>query len=638
MNEYGYMKVAAAVPEVRIADCRFNAERIVTMMEKASDRGIEVVVFPELSVTGYTCGDLFGQSALLAAAESAVGVIAEQTAGLSVTGIIGAPVEVNDKLYNCAVVISGGKIEGIVPKSHIPNYSEFYEARWFASGSGIGGSSIIFAGQQADFGCDLLFEINGVPCGIEICEDLWVPIPPSSQMALNGAKVIFNLSATPEVIGKHDYLRQLVAQQSARTHSAYVYASSGFGESSTDLVFAGNGIIAECGHIVASGERFSYDEQLVVADVDIELIGSERRRRNTFRAEGYEKEYSIKAITNENDMPATFDRTVDPLPFVPSSADRRDSNCREIFAIQSHGLAQRIAHTGCRCAVIGISGGLDSTLALLVTVRTFDRLGLDRKGIIGVTMPGFGTTGRTHDNAVTLMRELGVSMREIPIAAACRQHFADIGLDPSQRNVAYENSQARERTQILMDIANMEGGMVIGTGDMSEAALGWATYNGDHMSMYNVNCSVPKTLVRELVIWAADNGAGEREAAALRDVAATPVSPELLPADENGEIAQKTEDLVGPYELHDFFLFNMLRYGFTPAKIRFLAGKAFDGKYDEETIDKWLKVFIRRFFSQQYKRSAVPDGPKVGTVALSPRGDWRMPSDAAADEWIDPLG
>ncbi len=638
MNEYGYMKVAAAVPEVRIADCRFNAERIVTMMEKASDRGVEVVVFPELSVTGYTCGDLFGQSALLAAAESAVGVIAEQTAGLSVTGIIGVPVEVNDKLYNCAVVISGGKIEGIVPKSHIPNYSEFYEARWFASGSGIGGSSIIFAGRQADFGCDLLFEINGVPCGIEICEDLWVPIPPSSQMALNGAKVIFNLSATPEVIGKHDYLRQLVAQQSARTHSAYVYASSGFGESSTDLVFAGNGIIAECGHIVASGERFSYDEQLVVADVDIELIGSERRRRNTFRAEGYEKEYSIKAITNENDMPATFDRTVDPLPFVPSSADRRDSNCREIFAIQSHGLAQRIAHTGCRCAVIGISGGLDSTLALLVTVRTFDRLGLDRKGIIGVTMPGFGTTGRTHDNAVTLMRELGVSMREIPIAAACRQHFADIGLDPSQRNVAYENSQARERTQILMDIANMEGGMVIGTGDMSEAALGWATYNGDHMSMYNVNCSVPKTLVRELVIWAADNGAGEREAAALRDVAATPVSPELLPADENGEIAQKTEDLVGPYELHDFFLFNMLRYGFTPAKIRFLAGKAFNGKYDEETIDKWLKVFIRRFFSQQYKRSAVPDGPKVGTVALSPRGDWRMPSDAAADEWIDPLG
>lgn len=638
MNEYGYMKVAAAVPEVRIADCRFNAERIVTMMEKASDRGVEVVVFPELSVTGYTCGDLFGQSALLAAAESAVGVIAEQTAGLSVTGIIGTPVEVNDKLYNCAVVISGGKIEGIVPKSHIPNYSEFYEARWFASGSGIDGISIIFAGQQADFGCDLLFEINGVPCGIEICEDLWVPIPPSSQMALNGAKVIFNLSATPEVIGKHDYLRQLVAQQSARTHSAYVYASSGFGESSTDLVFAGNGIIAECGHIVASGERFSYDEQLVVADVDIELICSERRRRNTFRAEGYEKEYTIKAITNENDMPATFDRTVDPLPFVPSSADRRDSNCREIFAIQSHGLAQRIAHTGCRCAVIGISGGLDSTLALLVTVRTFDRLGLDRKGIIGVTMPGFGTTGRTHDNAVTLMRELGVSMREIPIAAACRQHFADIGLDPSQRNVAYENSQARERTQILMDIANMEGGMVIGTGDMSEAALGWATYNGDHMSMYNVNCSVPKTLVRELVIWAADNGAGEREAAALRDVAATPVSPELLPADKNGEIAQKTEDLVGPYELHDFFLFNMLRYGFTPAKIRFLAGKAFNGKYDEETIDKWLKVFIRRFFSQQYKRSAVPDGPKVGTVALSPRGDWRMPSDAAADEWIDPLG
>ena len=632
------MKVAAAVPRVRVADCDCNATRIMELMDRAADRGVEAVVFPELAVTGYTCGDLFGQSALLAAAAGAVERIARHSAGMNMVTIVGTPVAVTDKLYNCAAVIYDGKVLGIVPKTYIPNYSEFYEARWFASGAAVEPGKVTFAGQAVPFGNDLIFSIGGVGCGIEICEDLWVPIPPSSHMALNGAKVIFNLSATPELTGKNAYLRRLISQQSARTLSAYVYASSGLGESSTDLVFAGNGIIAECGHIMASSERFTNDEQLIVADIDAELIGNERRRRNTFSSAFEKEEYTIiPAGTALADDDRPFDRTIDAHPFVPASDDERDEHCREIFAIQSHGLAQRLAHTGCRRAVIGISGGLDSTLALLVTVHTFDRLGLDRKGIIGVTMPGFGTTDRTHDNALTLMHELGVTVREISIAAACRQHFADIGLDASQRNVAYENSQARERTQILMDIANMEGGMVIGTGDMSEAALGWATYNGDHMSMYNVNCSVPKTLVRELVGWAADNEAGEREAAALRDIVATPVSPELLPADEKGEIAQKTEDLVGPYELHDFFLFNTIRYGFSPAKTAHLAHQAFAGTYDDETIDKWLKVFIRRFFAQQYKRSAVPDGPKVGTVALSPRGDWRMPSDAAADEWLDSL-
>ncbi|MBP3481945.1 MAG: NAD(+) synthase [Alistipes sp.] len=638
MNEYGYMKVAAAVPNVRVADCGYNAERITAMMRQAAERGAEAVVFPELSVTGYTCGDLFNQSALLAAAEEAAGKIVQASAEIPITAVIGIPVAVNDKLYNCAAVIAGGEIAGIVPKSNIPNYSEFYEMRWFASGAGIEKETVTYCGEDADFGSDLLFDIGGVRCGVEICEDLWVPVPPSSQMALNGAKVIFNLSASPEAARKNDYLRQLIEQQSARTLTAYVYASAGQGESSTDLVFAGNTIIAECGRILASGERFTDGERLTVADIDIELTGNERRRRNTFSAGIFEKEYTIESIEYENDTDTkhAFDRTVDAHPFVPSNKSRCNEHCREIFEIQSLGLAQRLRHTGCKCAVIGISGGLDSTLALLVAVRTFDRLGLDRKGIIGVTMPGFGTTDRTYNNALTLMHELGITMREIPIRKACEQHFADIGLDPSRRDAAYENSQARERTQILMDTANMEGGMVIGTGDLSEAALGWATYNGDHMSMYNVNCSIPKTLVRALVSNVADNEPNAKVAAALRDVVDTPVSPELLPAD-NGEIAQKTEDLVGPYELHDFFIFNILRYGFSPAKVEFLARNAFRGRYDDATIRKWLEIFIRRFFAQQYKRSAVPDGPKVGSVSLSPRGDWRMPSDASAREWLESI-
>ena len=637
MNKYGYMKVAAAVPSVQVADCRYNAERITALIHRAAERQVDAIVFPELSVTGYTCGDLFGQSTLLAAAEEAVASILEQTEELPIVAVFGAPVAVCDKLYNCAIVAAGGEIIGIVPKLNLPTYAEFYELRWFASGAGTENTSIRYCGQQVDFGCDLMFDLGGVLCGVEICEDLWVPIPPSSMMAVNGAKVIFNLSASPELAGKYTYRHTMAQQQSSRTLTAYIYASAGFGESSTDSVYSGNVMIAECGHLLASGERFSTEEQLVIADIDTELIGNERRRRNTFATDFFRREYTIEHVefpdAPEHDR---FDRQVAAHPFLLSDSGDKNVHCNEILEIQTLGLMRRLAHTHCKSAVIGISGGLDSTLALMVTIRAFDRLGLDRKGITGITMPGFGTTDRTCNNAHTLMKESGVTCREISITKACEQHFTDIGLDASNRTTAYENAQARERTQILMDIANIENGIVIGTGDMSEAALGWATYNGDHMSMYNVNCSVPKTLVRELVLHLAGSEPNPTIAAALHDVADTPVSPELLPA-EDGKITQVTEDIVGPYELHDFFLFNMLHHGFSPAKTEYLAQKAFGSKYDAETIRKWLKVFVKRFFAQQYKRSAVPDGPKTGTISLSPRGDWRMPSDASANEWIENL-
>ncbi len=635
MNRYGYIKVAAAIPAVRVADCGFNADAVTGLIRKAAGRGVRIVVFPEMCVTAYTCGDLFLQPALLRAAGEQLLRIAESTAQSPVTAIVGVPVAAGGALYNCAAVLAGGRIEGVVPKSYIPNYSEFYEARWFASGAEAACREISIGGRNVPFGTDLLFSQDGVEFGVEICEDLWAPVPPSSHKAVGGATIMFNLSASPEVIGKHDYLVGLIRQQSARTSAAYVYASAGFGESSTDLVFAGNGIIAENGALLAHSRRFDMEEQLIVADIDAEYLQNQRCRRNTYAGDGTVGQWREVRIDTGTPMAAdTFDRTVDPAPFVPRDDGDRRSRCEEIFSIQTHGLAKRLAHTHCRCAVIGISGGLDSTLALLVTVRTFDKLGLDRKGIIGITMPGFGTTDRTYNNAVTLIRELGITLREIPIAAACRQHFADIGLPESDRSVAYENSQARERTQILMDVANMEGGMVIGTGDLSELALGWATYNGDHMSMYGVNCSVPKTLVRHMVEWVASTETNAAVRHALEDVAATPVSPELLPADENGEIAQKTEDLVGPYELHDFFLYNFVRQGFSPAKILFLAEKAFGSRYDRGTVIKWLRVFFRRFFAQQFKRSALPDGPKVGSVSLSPRGDWRMPSDASAAVWM----
>jgi len=621
-----------------VADCARNAERIVALAQQAARRGVELVAFPELAVTGYTCADLFLQPALLDAADEALGEIMRQTRKLPLALIVGLPLRHEDRLYNCAAVVAQGRLLGVVPKSYIPNYAEFYEARWFASGAGIEEERITAAGQEADFGTELTFAVNGAEFGIEICEDLWVASPPSSRLALNGAKLIFNLSASPEGVGKHAYLRELVAQQSARTHTAYVYCSAGFGESSTDLVFAGNGLIAENGTMLAQAARFSLDEQLTVADVDIERLEFERRRNTSFRM----REEAGESTVIEMELPdalkaSALDRRVDPMPFVPADEAHRSERCEEIFQIQSHGLARRLAHTGCRCAVVGISGGLDSTLALLVTVRTFDKLGLDRRGILGITMPGFGTTDRTYRNALKLMEGLGVTVREIPIRDACLQHFRDIGLPESDRSAAYENAQARERTQILMDVANMEGGLVIGTGDLSELALGWATYNGDQMSMYGVNASVPKTLVRHLVRWAADTERDGATRATLLDIIDTPVSPELLPADREGNIAQKTEDLVGPYELHDFFLYNFVRAGFRPAKIAFLAEQAFAGSYDRETIVKWLRVFFRRFFAQQFKRSAMPDGPKVGSVSLSPRGDWRMPSDASAALWLREL-
>ena len=638
MDNFGFLKVAAAIPHVRVADCDYNTERMVAMAEEAARRGVEIVAFPELSVTAYTCGDLLLQPTLLDAADTALERLVRATRKLPLTLIAGVPLRHGSTLYNCAVVFTQGRVLGVVPKTHIPDYGEFYENRWFASGAGISEEHIVVAGHEADFGADLTFEINGTEFGIEICEDLWTAVPPSSQLALNGAKVIFNLSASPEAVGKHAYLRQLVAQQSARAIAAYVYCSAGFGESSTDLVFAGNGIIAENGAVLRESARFSPDEQLVVADVDIERLEFERRRNTSFRAnEGATENTVIEMEIPEGLRGVALDRDIDPMPFVPKDETDRSERCEEIFQIQSHGLAQRLTHTRAEKAVVGISGGLDSTLALLVTVRTFDKLRLDRSGIIGITMPGFGTTDRTYNNALCLMRGLGVTIREIPIRDACLQHFKDIGLDPADRSAAYENAQARERTQILMDVANMECGLVVGTGDLSELALGWATYNGDQMSMYGVNASVPKTLVRHLVKWAAHTEKDAATRAALLDIIDTPVSPELLPADAEGKIAQKTEDLVGPYELHDFFLYNFLRAGYGPAKILLLAEQAFDGSYDRATILRWLTVFFRRFFTQQFKRSAMPDGPKVGSVALSPRGDWRMPSDASAAAWLREL-
>lgn len=637
MNQYGFLKVAAAVPHVEVADCDFNAKRIVALMEQAAQRGAEIVAFPELSLTAYTCGDLMLQPTLLNAAEEALVGIVRKSRKLPLVGIVGAPLRHGSAIYNCAIVFTQGKILGVVPKSYIPDYSEFYENRVFTSGAGITDDQILVGGTSCDFGVDLTFEVNGVEFGVEICEDLWVAQQPSSQLALDGAKVIFNLSASPEAVGKHTYLRQLVLQQSARTLSAYVYTSAGFGESSTDLVFAGKAFIAESGRLMAETDRFSLDEKLILADVDIELLEFQRQRNTSFRVNESGSENTVIEMEIPDPMQtSTLDRTINPLPFLPG--DEEAAACyEEMFEIQSHGLAKRMKHIGSKCAIIGISGGLDSTLALLGVVRTFDKLHLDRKGIYGITMPGFGTTDRTYRNALEMMQLLGITVKEIPIREACLQHFRDIEIDPSDRSAAYENAQARERTQILMDLANKYNGIVIGTGDLSELALGWATYNGDQMSMYGINASIPKTLVRKLVSWAATKAENQRIAEILNDVVATPVSPELLPANDEGTIAQKTEDLVGPYELHDFFLYHFINSGYAPAKILYMAECAFAGEYDRETILKWLRVFFRRFFSQQFKRSALPDGPKVGLVSLSPRGDWRMPSDASARMWLKEL-
>ena len=633
---YGFVKVAAAVPRVKVADCKFNSERLEGLITIAEGKGVQILTFPEMCITGYTCGDLFAQQLLLEQAEMALIQILNSTRQLDIISILGMPVVVNSTVINAAVVIQKGKILGVVPKTYLPNYEVLYEQRWVTSALQVAENSVRLCGQIVPMGNNLLFETAETTFGIEICEDLWATVPPSSSLALQGAEIIFNLSADDEGIGKHNYLCSLISQQSARCISGYVFSSSGFGESTTDVVFAGNGLIYENGYLLARSERFCMEEQLIINEIDVECIRAERRVNTTFAANkancpGKEAVRISTEFVNSKDLNLT--RTFNPHPFVPQGSEL-NSRCEEIFSIQIAGLAQRLLHTGAKTAVIGISGGLDSTLALLVCVKTFDKLGLSRKDILGITMPGFGTTDRTYHNAIDLMNSLGVSIREISIREACIQHFKDIGHDLNIHDVTYENSQARERTQILMDIANQTWGMVIGTGDLSELALGWATYNGDHMSMYGVNAGIPKTLVKHLVQWVAENGMDEASKATLLDIVDTPISPELIPADENGEIKQKTEDLVGPYELHDFFLYYFLRFGFRPSKIYFLAQTAFSGVYDDETIKKWLQTFFRRFFNQQFKRSCLPDGPKVGSISISPRGDWRMPSDASSAAWL----
>lgn len=633
---YGFVKVAAAIPKVKVADCKFNAEQIESLIAIAEGKGVQIIGFPEMCITGYTCGDLFAQQLLLEEAEMGLIQVLNNTRQLDIISILGMPVVVNSTVINAAVVIQKGKVLGAVAKTYLPNYKEFYEKRWFTSALQLTETSVRLCGQMVPLGSNLLFETSDTTFGIEICEDLWATIPPSSSLALQGAEILFNLSADNEGIGKHAYLCSLISQQSARCLAGYVFTSCGFGESSTDVVFTGNGLIYENGNLLARSERFLLEEQLVISEIDVERLRAERRVNTTFASNSANLSAPPAVripteLVNTKDLSLT--RQFNPHPFVPQGKEL-DTCCQEVFSIQIAGLAQRLLHTKTKTAVIGISGGLDSTLALLVCAKTFDRLGLSRKGILGITMPGFGTTDRTYNNALSLMNSLGISVREISIREACIQHFRDIGHDMEVHDVTYENSQARERTQILMDVANQTEGMVIGTGDLSELALGWATYNGDHMSMYGVNGSIPKTLVKYLVQWIAENEMDNDSRATLLDIVDTPISPELIPADENGEIKQKTEDLVGPYELHDFFLYYFLKYGFRPAKIFFLATRAFKEEYSEEIIKKWLYTFFRRFFSQQFKRSCLPDGPKVGSISISPRGDWRMPSDASAAIWL----
>ncbi len=634
--KYGFVKVAAAIPAVKVADCKFNAQQIDTQIAIADGKGVQIIVFPELCITGYTCADLFGQTLLLEEAEIALMQIMNNTRQMDIISIVGMPLVVNGTLMNCAVALQKGKILGIVPKTYLPNHKENAEARWFSSASDHTETNIRFCGQNVPLGTNLLFDTAETCFGIEMGEDVWAPVPPSSNLSLKGAEIIFNTAAVTESIGKQTYLRTLLSQQSARCLGGYVFSSCGFGESTTDVVFGGNGLIYENGTLLAASERFSLKEQLIISEIDVERIRNERRNNTTFSANmaKYKDQPAIHIgteLVNQRDLILT--RPIEAHPFVPQG-DALNQRCEEIFEIQVMGLAKRLIHTNCKTVVVGISGGLDSTLALLVCVKTFDKLGLPRKGIVGITMPGFGTTDRTYNNALHLMSSLGITIHEISIKEACIQHFKDIDHDMTKHDVTYENSQARERTQILMDFANKINALVIGTGDLSELALGWATYNGDHMSMYGVNGSIPKTLVKYLVNWVALNGVDYESRNTLLDIVDTPISPELIPADEQGNIKQKTEDLVGPYELHDFFIYHFLRFGFRPSKIYFLACTAFRGTYNEETIKKWLTTFCRRFFQQQFKRSCLPDGPKVGSVGLSPRGDWRMPSDACATLWL----
>ncbi len=638
---FGYYRVASASPQVKVADIGYNQQQIIDCIVQADKENAAVVVLPELAVTGYSCADLFNHNLLLNRAAEALVVIAEQTADLEIVAIVGAPVVYRNGIYNSALVIHRGIICGAVPKIFNPNYREFYDKRWFSSGKGILATEISLPGYEDEipFGEDLLFSFDSqLIFGIELCEDLWNVIPPSSYQCQAGAIATFNLSASNELVAKADYRRQLVAQQSARCIGAYIYSSAGVHESTTDLVFGGHSMIATNGAVVAENERFHRDNSLLFADIDIERLQAIRRTESCFSDvdPAVYADYDLIQLNGENRVKQLDYTKINPQPFVPSAVEQREQRCHEIFSIQTAALAKRLEHTGITKVVIGISGGLDSTMALLVCAKAFELLKLNTENIIAITMPGFGTTDRTLNNAIKMCELIGSELRTIDIKPACMIHFDDIGHDPTEHSVTYENVQARERTQILMDIANREGGLVIGTGDLSEIALGWSTYNGDHMSMYAVNCGVPKTLIRYLIQWVADDLGGAIKAV-LADVIATPVSPELLPNSADSDINQKTEDILGPYELHDFFLYHLVKYGAEPAKIAYLAEKAFADKYPTELINKTLKLFIRRFFSQQFKRSCIPDGPKVGTIALSPRGDWRMPSDAAVTLWLEGL-
>ena len=615
MENFGFIRVAAAIPELKVADCAFNREKIECLIQKAIEREVQIVCFPELSISGYTCGDLLGQQLLLEQVEEEVMNLLQKFANSDIIFIVGVPVRVQEQIIDAAFVCQSGKIAGIISQKECKN------------------SNVEYAGQIIPFGTDLLFGNFLAAFAIEIGSNLWGAIPSSSYHALNGAYIVFNLAANGESAGKYDYLKSLIQQQSSRCMAGYVYASAGYGESTTDAVFAGNAFIYENGKLLSETQRFLFEEQLIINEIDIDRLKSERQNNSLFVSETTDYYRKIELQFLPIIYQSALTRIINPKPFLPEETAYNE-RCEEIFSIQIGGLAKRLLHTQVNTAVIGVSGGLDSTLALLVAVKTFDKLGFPRKNIIGITMPGFGTTGRTYNNALSLMQSLGITIKEISIVAACKQHFEDIGHDMSVHDAVYENAQARERTQILMDVANQINGLVVGTGDLSELALGWATYNGDHISMYGVNAGVPKTLIRHLVKWVAEMQVDEKSATIIRDIIDTPVSPELLPADNNGDISQKTEDIVGPYELHDFFLYYTVRFGFPPRKIFFLAQNAFKDLYDDEIILKWMEVFFRRFFSQQFKRSCMPDGPKVGSVNLSPRGDWKMPSDASSALWI----